>query len=230
MARDLYLNIPLLSAMDTVTESSTTLLLEKAALESSISLNPLEQAREVSKVKRAMTGVVDDPITMSPNQRLEEARRTMRENRISGVPVVDEHKLVGILTDRDLRFERNLERTISEVMTPQEQLVTCRPGVALDDAKALMASHKIEKLLVTTENGSLAGLITFKDVQAASRLPNATRDARVNYVWVQRSVLAQIAWKERPCWWRLVSIFWRSIRRMVIRRCSRCHPCCGKIP
>jgi len=181
LARDLTLNIPLLSsAMDTVTEANTAISM---AVEGGLgiihkNLNPLEQAREVSKVKRAMTGVVSDPITMGPNQTLSAARRTMKENRISGVPVVDGQKLVGILTDRDLRFERNLNRAISEVMTPQDQLVTCRPGVALDDAKALMASHKIEKLLVTGEDGGLEGLITFKDVQAASRLPNATRDAR----------------------------------------------------
>jgi IMP dehydrogenase len=181
LARDLTLNIPLLSsAMDTVTESQTAIAM---AVEGGMgiihkNLNPLEQAREVAKVKRAMTGVVSDPITMRPEQTLEAARRTMRENNISGVPVVDGHQLVGILTDRDLRFERNLQRSISEVMTPQDQLVTCSPGVALDDAKALMASHKIEKLLVTAENGALEGLITFKDVQAASRLPNATRDER----------------------------------------------------
>ena len=181
LARDLTLNIPLLSsAMDTVTEANTAISM---AVEGGLgiihkNLNPLEQAREVSKVKRAMTGVVSDPITMGPGQTLAAARRTMKENRISGVPVVDGQKLVGILTDRDLRFERNLDRPISEVMTPQDRLVTCRPGIALDDAKALMASHKIEKLLVTAEDGALEGLITFKDVQAASRLPNATRDAR----------------------------------------------------
>jgi IMP dehydrogenase len=181
LARDLSLNIPLLSsAMDTVTESATAIVM---AVEGGLgiihkNLNPLEQAREVAKVKRAMTGVVDDPIIMRPNQILRQAKLTMRENRISGVPVVDNKRLVGILTDRDLRFERNLDRAISEVMTPKEKLVTCVPGIALDDAKALMASHKIEKLLVVDANGGLAGLITFKDVQAASRLPNATRDER----------------------------------------------------
>ncbi len=181
LGRDIYLNIPLLSsAMDTVTEARTAIAM---AVEGGMgiihkNLNPLEQAREVSKVKRAMTGVVSDPITMDPSQSLAAARRTMVENRISGVPIVDDGKLVGILTDRDLRFERNLDRAISDVMTPKDRLVTCRPGVALDDAKALMASHKIEKLLVTREDGSLEGLITFKDVQAASRLPNANRDAR----------------------------------------------------
>ena len=139
LARDLTLNIPLLSsAMDTVTEANTAISM---AVEGGLgiihkNLNPLEQAREVSKVKRAMTGVVSDPITMGPSQALSAARRTMKENRISGVPVVDGQKLVGILTDRDLRFERNLDRPISEVMTPQDQLVTCRPGIALDSAKA----------------------------------------------------------------------------------------------
>ena len=181
LARDLSLNIPLLSsAMDTVTEADTAIAM---AVEGGMgiihkNLNPLEQAREVAKVKRAMTGVVSNPITMQPSQSLSEARRTMKEHRISGVPVVDGQQLVGILTDRDLRFERNLDRPISEAMTPKSELVTCRPGIALDDAKALMASHKIEKLLVTAADGALEGLITFKDVQAASRLPNATRDSR----------------------------------------------------
>jgi len=181
LARDLTLKIPLLSsAMDTVTEADTATAM---AVEGGMgiihkNLNPLEQAREVAKVKRAMTGVVSNPITMQPNQSLSQARRAMVEHRISGLPVVDGQQLVGILTDRDLRFERNLDRPISEAMTPKDKLVTCRPGIALDDAKALMASHKIEKLLVTREDGSLEGLITFKDVQAASRLPNATRDER----------------------------------------------------
>jgi len=181
IARDLCLNIPLLSsAMDTVTEAETAIAM---AVEGGMgiihkNLNPIDQAREVSKVKRAMTGVVSDPITMRPEQTLEVAQRTMREHCISGLPVVDGETLVGILTDRDLRFERNLKRAISEVMTPKDKLVTCRPGVSLDDAKALMASHKIEKLLIVQEGGALEGLITFKDVQAASRLPNATRDDR----------------------------------------------------
>ena len=107
--------------MDTVTEANTAISM---AVEGGLgiihkNLNPLEQAREVSKVKRAMTGVVSDPITMGPSQTLAAARRTMKENRISGVPVVDGQKLVGVLTDRDLRFERNLDRPISEVMTPR---------------------------------------------------------------------------------------------------------------
>jgi IMP dehydrogenase len=181
LARDLVLNIPLLSsAMDTVTESGTAIAM---AVEGGLgiihkNLNPLEQAREVAKVKRAMTGVVSDPITVEPDQKLREARNTMREHRVSGFPVVQDRRLVGILTDRDMRFERNMDRPISEVMTPKDQLVTCAPGTALDDAKALMASHKIEKLLVVDDEGGLQGLITFKDVQAASRLPNATRDDR----------------------------------------------------
>lgn len=181
LARDLMLNVPLLSsAMDTVTEADTAIAM---AVEGGMGIihknfSPEEQAKEVAKVKRAMTGVVSDPITMRPDQSLREVRRTMIEHRVSGFPVVEDEKLVGILTDRDLRFEKNLDRLIAEVMTPKAKLVTCAPGVALDDAKALMARHKIEKLLVVAEDGRLGGLITFKDVQAASRLPNATRDER----------------------------------------------------
>lgn len=181
LARDLVLNIPLISsAMDTVTESSTAIAM---AVEGGLGIihknfNPLEQAREVARVKRAMTGMVSDPITVRPDQTLRHARRTMREYNFSGFPVTEDRQLVGILTDRDMRFERNMDRPISEVMTPKERLVTCEPGTALEDAKDLMASHKIEKLLVVNADGGLEGLITFKDVQAASRLPNATRDDR----------------------------------------------------
>ena len=167
LARDIHLNIPLLSAaMDTVTEARTAIAM---AMNGGLgivhkNMSPQRQAKEVSRVKKAMTGVISDPVTLAPSQTLGEAKAIMKRYRISGLPVVEDRKLVGILTDRDLRFERNLDRAVAEVMTTETNLVTCRPGTDASTAKDLMAAHKIEKLLVTTEDGALAGLITFRDV------------------------------------------------------------------
>ena len=124
-----------------------------------------------------MTGVITDPIALSLNQTLADARGVMRSRGISGLPVVEDGRVVGILTDRDLRFERNLNRRVSEVMTPQEDLITCPPETDLESAKDLLQKHKIEKLLVVDQSGVLQGLITFKDLHAASTHPNATRDS-----------------------------------------------------
>jgi IMP dehydrogenase len=180
LARDIQLNIPMLSAaMDTVTEARTAIAM---AMNGGLgilhkNMSPTRQAKEVSRVKKAMTGVISDPVTLSPDQTLGEARSIMKRHQISGLPVVQERQLVGILTDRDLRFERNIDRAVHEVMTPRDALVTCRPDASTDEAKDLMAAHKIEKLLVTTEDGALAGLITFRDVQAAATYPLAVRDS-----------------------------------------------------
>jgi IMP dehydrogenase len=180
LARDIQLNIPLLSAaMDTVTEARTAIAM---AMNGGLgivhkNMSPERQAEQVSRVKKAMTGVISDPVTLRPDQTLGQAKEIMTRHRISGLPVVADRKLVGILTDRDLRFERNLDRAVHEVMTGEDGLVTCRPGTDADAAKDLMASHKIEKLLVTTEDGALAGLITFRDVQAAATYPLAVRDS-----------------------------------------------------
>ncbi len=177
----LPLKIPLLSsAMDTVTEADTAIAMAREGGIGVIhkNLTVAEQARQVSRVKKAMTGVVEDPVTLSPSATLRNARALMREHEISGLPVVEAGQVVGILTDRDLRFERNLERPVREVMTPAGRLVTCPPGTSLETAKDLMQAHKIEKLLVVAADGRLGGLITFKDVVAASRLPRANRDAR----------------------------------------------------
>ena len=180
LARDIELNIPLLSAaMDTVTEARTAIAM---AMNGGLgivhkNMSPERQAEQVSRVKKAMTGVISDPVTLRPDQTLGQAKETMKRHSISGLPVVVDRVLVGILTDRDLRFERNLDRAVSEVMTGRDALVTCRPGTDADTAKDLMAAHKIEKLLVTTEDGALAGLITFRDVQAAATYPLAVRDS-----------------------------------------------------
>ena len=168
LSKKIRLNIPLLSAaMDTVTESRTAIAMAKAGGLGIIHKNYsiAAQASEVRIVKRAMTGMILEPICVSSSESLDQAQKLMVRYSISGLPVVEEEQLVGILTSRDLRFERNLTRKVSEVMT--RELVTCSPGTDLEAAKDLMQTHKIEKLLVVDEYGHLSGLITFKDLQAA---------------------------------------------------------------
>jgi len=177
---DLRLNIPILSsAMDTVTESRTAIAMARLGGMGIVHKNMsiAAQAATITKVKKAVTGVISDPITMRPQQTVGEARRIMREHNISGVPVTVDGQLKGILTNRDLRFERRLDRPIRDIMT-NEGLVTVAPGTALERAKDLMQEHKIEKLLVVDKKGLLKGLITIKDIENASRYPKAVVDDR----------------------------------------------------
>ena len=172
------LRIPLISAaMDTVTEARMAIAMAQNGGLGIIhkNMSAEAQAAQVAQVKKAMTGVVSDPVSLTPEQSLRVARATMRRYRISGLPVVREGRVVGILTDRDLRFERNLDQQVAAVMTRSESLVTCPPGTDLERAKDLMQAHKIEKLLVVDSEGALKGLITFKDLQAASMHPKAIR-------------------------------------------------------
>ena len=151
LASGLDLKLPLISAaMDTVTEARTAIAMAREGGLGIIhkNMSVKQQAREVARVKKAMTGVITDPIALSPTQTLADARGVMRSRGISGLPVVENDRVVGILTDRDLRFERNLSRRVSEVMTPQQELITCPPETDLESAKDLLQKHKIEKLLV----------------------------------------------------------------------------------
>jgi IMP dehydrogenase len=180
LGRGLSLQVPLISAaMDTVTEARTAIAMAREGglgiIHKNMSVE--QQAAQVARVKRAMTGVIPDPITLQPGQSLRDARRLMRSRGISGLPVVEQGRVVGILTDRDLRFERQMDRRVADVMTGADGLVTCPPGTDLETAKDLLQTHKIEKLLVVDDGGALRGLITFKDLQAASRHPRANRDA-----------------------------------------------------
>jgi len=173
------MHTPLISAaMDTVTEARMAIAMARdgglGIIHKNMSI--ADQAAQVAKVKKAMTGMVSDPVTLRPEQTLHEARALMVQHHISGLPVVAGSTLVGIITDRDLRFERNLDQRVVAVMTPQDRLVTCKPGTGLEAAKDLMQAHKIEKLLVVDDGGQLRGLITFKDLQGASQHPKATRD------------------------------------------------------
>jgi IMP dehydrogenase len=179
LTSNLKLNIPLLSAaMDTVTEYRTAIAMARDGGVGIIHKNMTidAQAAQVMKVKRSMTGVIHDPITVSPDMTLRDVRELMKQHNISGFPVVENEHLVGILTDRDLRFERNWERKVRDVMTKESDLVTCSPNTDLEDAKDLMQQHKIEKLLVVNQLGLLKGLITFKDLQAAEQHPISVRD------------------------------------------------------
>ena len=173
------LNVPLMSAsMDTVTESRMAIAMAREGGIGIIHKNmPIEaQAAEVDKVKRSEHGVITDPFYLSPDHKVVDADALMGRYRISGVPIVDENKiLVGIITNRDMRFETDMDKKISEVMT-KSNLVTAKPGISLDDAELLMKEHKIEKLPLVDENGVLKGLITIKDIEKRVLYPNSAKD------------------------------------------------------
>ena len=174
------LNIPLVSAaMDTVTESKTAIGMAQEGGIGIIhrNLSVWGQAGEVEKVKKFESGMITDPITVAPDQKISDAQQIMNKYGISGLPVTKNGRLVGILTHRDLRFEKRLDRSVSEVMT-KENLVTVKPGVDLDTAKELLHQHRIEKLLVVDDRFELKGLITVKDIEKKIQYPNACKDDR----------------------------------------------------
>jgi IMP dehydrogenase len=178
LTRELTLNMPLVSAaMDTVTEHETAICMAQNGGIGILHKNmpAAAQAREVDKVKRSESGMIVDPITMRPEQRIYEALEVMARYRISGVPVTRDGKAVGILTNRDLRFVRDTQQEISRVMT-RENLVTVPPGTTMERAKELLHQHRIEKLLVVTADGTLSGLITIKDIEKSERYPHASKD------------------------------------------------------
>ena len=178
LTRKIELNIPLLSAaMDSVTEARTAITIAREGGIGIIHKNlpPEAQALEVQKVKRAESGMVAAPVTVRPSQSLREALGIMHEHNISGVPVTEGEVAVGILTARDIRFEKNLDQPVAVLMT--KELVTVPPGVSNDHAKQLLHKHRIEKLLVV-EHGKLVGLITIKDIMQADRNPLAVKDEK----------------------------------------------------
>lgn len=173
------LNIPLVSAaMDTVTESRLAIAIAQEGGIGFIHRNlpPELQAREVEKVKKSESGMIVDPVTVHPRQRIEEALSIMHRYQISGLPVVEDGRLVGILTHRDLRFEKRMDRPVCEVMT-RDNLVTASPGTSMEEAKEILHAHRIEKLPVVDEQFRLKGLITVKDIQKAIMYPNACKDS-----------------------------------------------------
>ena len=178
LTRKVRLNIPLVSAaMDTVSESRLAIALARQGGLGFIHRNmPIErQAEEVDRVKRSESGMIVDPITVSPSDRIYQAQDMMGRYRISGVPVTEGGKLVGILTNRDLRFETRFELPISEVMT-KDKLITVPIGTTLDEAERILHEHRIEKLLVVDDDYMLKGLITVKDIQKRRQYPNSAKD------------------------------------------------------
>src|SRR5687768_3111162 len=180
--RNISLNVPIASAaMDTVTESGLAIAMAQhggiGIVHKNLTIE--EQANEVDRVKRSESGMIVNPITLSPEHRIYEALELMRKYRISGVPITEggrkEGRLVGILTNRDLRFETNVERPIADIMT-RENLITVPVGTTLDEAQDILHRHKVEKLLVVDQDFRLKGLITVKDIQKALKYPNACKD------------------------------------------------------
>ncbi|HKI50759.1 MAG TPA: IMP dehydrogenase [Geothermobacteraceae bacterium] len=175
---EIKLNMPLLSAaMDTVTEARAAICMAREGGLGIVhkNLTPDEQALEVDQVKKSESGMIVDPITMHPDQKIADALQVMNKYRISGVPVTKDGKLVGIMTNRDLRFETKLDQPISNVMT-KENLVTVPPGTTLEEAKYHLHKHRIEKLLVVDDEFVLKGLITIKDIEKVRKYPNACKD------------------------------------------------------
>jgi IMP dehydrogenase len=178
VTRTIRLNTPLVSAaMDTVTEARTAIAMAQTGGIGVIhrNLGIPAQAAEVAKVKKYESGVIINPITIAPDITIAQAREIMDRSHISGLPVTKDDKLVGILTNRDLRFEKRLDRMVSEVMT-KENLVTAWPGISREEAEEILHTHRIEKLLVVDEDMHLKGLITVKDIEKTSQHPNACKD------------------------------------------------------
>ncbi len=179
LTKDIVLNIPMLSAaMDTVTEANLAIALAREGgigiLHKNMSID--QQVEQVRKVKRSESGMIIDPVTLHEDAIIEDALKLMRENRIGGIPIVDRNnKLVGILTNRDLRFETNRKKKIKEVMT-SENLVTAPEGTDLHKAEKILQNYKIEKLPVVKKNGQLIGLITYRDILQLQSFPNAAKD------------------------------------------------------
>ncbi len=179
LTRNIELNIPLISAaMDTVTEARLAIALAQEGGLGIIhkNLTAEEQAAEVSKVKKFESGVVKDPITVTSNTTIREVLEISEQCNISGMPVVDGGELAGIVTSRDVRFEKNLDATVSSVMTPKDQLVTVQEGTEPDIVQGLLHKHRIEKVLVLDADGKLVGLMTVKDIEKARNYPNAAKD------------------------------------------------------
>ncbi|MET0440358.1 MAG: IMP dehydrogenase [Casimicrobiaceae bacterium] len=179
LTRSIALDIPLLSAaMDTVTESRLAIAIAQEGGLGIVHKNmpPAKQAAEVAKVKRFESGVVKDPITIPPSMSVRQVLALTSQYRISGLPVVEGRRVVGIVTNRDLRFETNLDQPVADIMTPRERLVTVPEGTDLDAAKALMHRHRLERVLVVNDEMELRGLITVKDIFKSTEHPHACKD------------------------------------------------------
>jgi len=178
LSRNVHLNIPIVSAaMDTVTEAETAITIARQGGIGFIhkNMSAERQCLEVEKVKKSESGMIVDPITIESERRISEVLEIMGKYRISGVPVVKDGNLVGIITNRDLRFETNLDQRVGEVMT-KDNLATARVGITLEESKAILHERRIEKLLVVDDQGKLKGLITIKDIEKIKKYPSACKD------------------------------------------------------
>jgi len=178
LSRNVRLNIPIVSAaMDTVTEAETAITMARHGgigfIHKNMSIE--RQALEVKKVKKSESGMIVNPITIEPERKIHEVMEIMDKYKISGVPVVKGESLVGIITNRDLRFETNLDHTVGSVMT-KENLATAKAGITLEESKAILHKRRIEKLLVVDDDGKLVGLITIKDIEKVKKYPHACKD------------------------------------------------------
>jgi IMP dehydrogenase len=179
LTRKIHLNLPLVSAaMDTVTEARLAIALAQEGGIGIVHKNfkPKAQAAEVAKVKRFESGVLKDPITIPPTMTIREVLALTRAHRISGLPVVEDGRVVGIVTNRDLRFETRLDEAVGNIMTPRERLVTVKEGASIDEGKALMHKHRLERVLVINDAFELRGLMTVKDIQKSTEHPFAAKD------------------------------------------------------
>ena len=181
LTRNITLNLPLLSAaMDTVTEGRLAIALAQEGGIGIIhkNLSPRAQAAEVAKVKRFESGILRDPITIPPTMTVRDVLEITRQHRISGLPVLDEAgRVVGIVTNRDLRFETNLDQAVKDIMTPRERLVTVNEDATVEDAKELIRKHRLERVLVVNDDFHMRGLITVKDILKSTEHPLANKDA-----------------------------------------------------
>ena len=182
LTKDIELNIPLMSAsMDTVTESKMAISMARQGgigiIHKNMSIE--KQASEVDRVKRSESGLIVDPFSLSKGHTIQDADNIMAKYKISGVPIVDENNiLVGIITNRDIKFETDMSRLIEDAMTPKERLVTAKEGVTLEEAKEILGKHRIEKLPIVDDEGHLKGLITIKDIEKKIQYPNSAKDKR----------------------------------------------------
>ncbi len=180
VTRDITLNIPLLSAaMDTVTESRLAIALAQEGGLGIVhkNLTPAEQAAEVNTVKKYESGVITEPVTVTPDMKIRDVMALRERYHISGMPVVKGKELIGLVTSRDVRFERGLDKAVTEVMTPKEKLVTVKEGANKKEVLALLHEHRIERVLVVNDDFQLRGMITVKDIQKSTDFPNAAKDA-----------------------------------------------------
>jgi IMP dehydrogenase len=181
LSRNIHLNLPLVSAaMDTVTEARLAIAIAQEGGIGIIhkNLSAAQQAREVARVKRYESGVVREPLTVTPDATVREVVELTRQHGFSGFPVLEGKRVVGIVTGRDLRFETRMDATVREIMTPAERLITVKDGASTDEAKALMHKHKLERVVVVNDAFELRGLMTTKDITKQTSFPNAARDAQ----------------------------------------------------